>query len=69
MEEKCSFGSILDLNCTVRQGRKNFIIDIDDLTLWESELLKIRSKISNFNTVKNVCKYHKIQFVNEFSNN
>ena len=32
------------------------------------ELLKIRTKIKDFDTVENVCKYHKTQFVTEFSN-
>ena len=29
----------------------------------------IRTKIKAFNTVENVCKYHKTQFVTKFSNN
>ena len=28
----------------------------------------IRTKIKDFNTVENVCKYHKTQFITEFSN-
>ena len=68
MEEKCSIGTILNLNCNVRENRKNFKIDVEDLSLLEYKLLKIRTKIKDFNTVENICKYHKTQFVTEFSN-
>ena len=54
MEEKCSIGTILVLNCNVCENRKNFKIDVEDLSLLEFELLKIRIKIKDFNTVKNV---------------
>ena len=68
MEKKCSIGTILNLNCNVCENRKNFKIDVEDLFLLEYELLKIRTKIKDFNTVENVCKYHKTQFVTEFFN-
>ena len=68
MEEKYSIGTILNLNRNVRENRKDFKIDVEDLSLLEYELLKIRTKIEEFNTVGNVCKYHKTQFVTEFSN-
>ena len=68
MEEKCSIGIILNLNCNVRENRKNFKIDVEDLSLLQYELLKIRAKIKDFNTVENVCKYHKTQFFTELSN-
>ena len=59
MEEKCSIGTILNLNCNIQENRKNIKIDAEDLSLLEYELLKIRTKIKYFNTVENVCKYHK----------
>ena len=68
MEEKCSIGTILNLNCTICENRKNLKIDVDDLPLLEYKSLKIRSKIKDFNTVENACKYHKTQFAPEFSN-
>ena len=68
MEEKYSIGTILNLNRNVRENRKDFKIDVEDLSLLEYELLKIRTKIEEFNTVENVCKYHKTQFVTEFTN-
>ena len=68
MEEKCSIGTILNLNYDVCENRKDFKIDVEDLSLLECELLKIRTKIKNFNTVENLCKYHKTQFVTVFSN-
>ena len=52
MEQKCSIGTILNLNCNVRKNRKNFQIDVEDLSLLEYKLLKIRTKIKDFNTVK-----------------
>ena len=54
--------------CNVRENRKNFKIDVEDLPLLEYKLLKIKTKIKDFNTVENLCKYHKTQFVPEFSN-
>ena len=63
MEEKCSIGTILSLNCNVRENRKNFKIDVEDLSLLEYKLLKITTKIKDFNTVENICKYHKTQDV------
>ena len=51
MEEKCSIGTILILNCNVRANRKNFKIEAEDLSLLEYELLKMRTKIKDFNTV------------------
>ena len=54
MEKKCSIGTILNLNCNVCENRKNFKIDVEDLFLLEYELLKIRTKIKDFNTVENV---------------
>ena len=68
MEEKCSIGTILNLNCNVCENRKDFKIDVEDLSLLEYRLLKIRTKIKDFDTLENVCKYHKTQFVTEFSN-
>ena len=68
MGEKCSIGTILNLNCNVRENRKNFKIDVEDLSLLEYELWKIRTKIKDLSTVVNVCMYHKTQFVTEFSN-
>ena len=56
------------LELQLRENRKNLKIDVEDLFLLEYELLKIRTKIKYFHTVENVCKYHKIQFVAEFSN-
>ena len=58
----------LNLNCNICEKRKNFKIDVEDLSLLKYELLKIRTKIKCFNTVKNVCKYHKTRFVTVFSN-
>ena len=68
MEGKCSIGTILNLNCNICENRKDFKIDVEDLSLLEYESLKIRTKIKDFNTVENVCKYHKTKFVTEFSN-
>ena len=58
----------LNLNCNICENRKNFKIDVEDLSLLKYKLLKIRTKIKCFNTVKNVCKYHKTRFVTVFSN-
>ena len=41
MEEKCSIGTILNLNCNICGNRKNFKIDVEDLSLLEYWLLKI----------------------------
>ena len=62
MEEKCSIGTILNLNCNVRGNRNNFKVAVKDLSLLEYQLLNIRTSIKDFNTVENVCKHHKTQF-------
>ena len=49
MEEKCSIGTTFSLNCNVCENRKDFKIDVEDLSLLECELLKIRAKIKDFN--------------------
>ena len=67
MEQKCSIGTIPNFNCNIRENRKNCKIDVEELSLLGYELLKI-TKIKNFNALKNMCKYHKPQFVTEFSN-
>ena len=56
------------MNCNIHENRKNSKIDVQDLSLLEYKLLKIRTKIKDFNTVQNVSKYHKPQLVTEFSN-
>ena len=68
MEEKCSIGTVLNSNCNIRENRKNSKINVEDLSLSDYELLKIRTKINDFSIVENVCKYHRTQFVTEFSN-
>ena len=59
MKQKCSIGIILIFNCNTHENRKNSKTDVEDLSLMEYKLLKIRTKIKDFNTAKNVCKYHK----------
>ena len=67
MENRCSFGIILNSNCISR--RKNEQIDIDDLSLMEVELIKLRSAIANFSEVTGICQHHKNQYVQDYSNN
>ena len=52
MEQKCSIGTILNLHWNIYENRKNFKIDVEDLSLLEYKLLKIRTKIKDFNTVE-----------------
>ena len=52
MEQKCSIGTILNLYWNIYENRKNFKIDVEDLSLLEYKLLKIRTKIKDFNTVE-----------------
>ena len=65
MENRCSFGIILNSNCISR--RKNEQIDIDDLSLMEVELIKLRSAIANFSEVTGICQHHK--YVRDYSSN
>ena len=67
MENRCSFGIILNSNCISR--RKNEQIDIDDLSLMEVELIKLRSVIANFTEVTGICQHQKTQYVRNYSNN
>ena len=52
MKQKCSIGTILNLHWNIYENRKNFKIDVEDLSLLEYKLLKIRTKIKDFNTVE-----------------
>ena len=54
--------------CTDREG-KITKIDIDDLSLVEGELLKVRLSIHEFDLVKEVCKKHKNQLLRDYSVN
>ena len=67
MENGCSFWIILNSNCISR--RKNEQIDIDDLSLMEVELIKLRSVIANFTEVTGICQHQKTQYVRNYSNN
>ena len=67
MENRCSFGIILNSNCISR--RKNEQIDIDDLLSMEVELMKLRSAIANFSEVTGIYQHHKNQYVQDYSNN
>ena len=67
MENRFSFGIILNSNCFSR--RKNEHIDVDDLSLMEVELIKLPSTIANFIEVTGICQHHKNQYVWDYSNN
>ena len=62
------YNTQLNLNCNVRENRKNFRTDVQYLCLLECKSLKIRTKMKDFNIVENVCQYQITQFVTEFSN-
>ena len=68
MEDSCCIGLSLKQRCTDRE-RKIIKINIDDLSLAEMELLKVRLSIHEFDLVKEVCKKHKNQLLREYSVN
>ena len=68
MEDSCCIGLSLKQRCTHREG-KVIKINIDDLSLVEMELLKVRSSIHEFDLVKEVCKKHKNQLFRDYSVN
>ena len=68
MEDSCCIGLNLKQKCTDREG-KIIKIDIDDLSLVQVELLKVRSSIHEFALVKEVCKKHKNQLLRDYSVN
>ena len=41
--------------------------DIEDLSLPEIELIRVSAKINSFNSITDVCVYHKTQFIKDFS--
>ena len=55
MEDSCCIGLSLKQKCTDREG-KIIKINVDDHSLAEMELLKVRSSIHEFDLVKGVCK-------------
>ena len=48
--EKCTILNLI----VIFESRENFKVDVEDLFLLEYKLLKIRTKIKEFNTVENV---------------
>ena len=68
MEDSCCIELCLKQRCTDREG-KIIKINIDDLSLAEMELLKVRSSIHEFDLVKEVCKKHKNQLLRDYSVN
>ena len=68
MEDSCCIGLSLKQRCTDREG-KIIKINIDDLSLAEMELLKVKSSIHEFDLVKEVCKKHKNQLLRDYSVN
>ena len=64
MENSCSFGIILNSNCISR--RKNEQIDIDDLSLMEVELIKLRSvRLHEFVNTTKTSMFKIIQTISE----
>ena len=63
---RCDLGIHLNSNCDSK--KKNYIIDIDDFSLIDNELLKVRSKLENFDDIKNICTHHKNHFIRDYSN-
>ena len=68
MEDSCCIGLNLKQRCTDREG-KIIKINIDDLSLAEMKLLKVRWSIHDFDSVKEVCKKHKNQLLRDYSVN
>ena len=68
MEDSCCIGLSLKQKCTDREG-KIIKINIDDHSLAEMELLKVRSSIHEFDLVKGVCKKNKNQLLRDYSVN
>ena len=68
MEDSCCIGLSLKQRCTDREG-KIIKINIDDLSLAEMELLKVRLYIHEFDLPKEVCKKHKNQLLRDYSVN
>ena len=66
MDDSCCIGLNLKQRCTDREG-KILNIDIDELSLVEVELLKVRSSIHEFDLVKEVCKKHKNELLRNYS--
>ena len=66
MEDSCCIGLNLKQRC--REG-KIIKVDIDDLSLVEAKLLKVRFSIHEFDLVKEVCKKHKNQLLRDYSVN
>ena len=68
MEDSCCIGLNLKQRYTDTEG-KIIKTDIDDLSLVEVELLKVRLSIHEFDLVKEVCKKHKNQLLRDYSVN
>jgi len=65
-KNKCCIGRYLKGDCHKYNGVFE-TVDIDDLALTDVELLKVRTKIPDFNEVKSVCMFHKDFFLRIYS--
>lgn len=65
MRKKCAIRNILNLDCQVGKQKKNVKINIDELSLNDLELLRIRTKIGeSFDAdVKDICSNHRYNLI------
>ena len=64
IKDSCCIGLNLPQICNDGEG-KIIKTDIDDLSLVEVELIKVRLSIHEFDLVKEVCKKHKNQLLRD----
>lgn len=66
--QKCSVDFILDLKLWCWQKDVFMKIDIDNLLIGQVELLRIRLKFGRFIDVVDLCSKHKLQLIDNYSN-
>ena len=65
--QKFSVGFILDLKCGAHKKDVFMKIDIDDLSIGQVQLLRIRLKIVTFADIVDLCPKHKLQLIDNYS--
>ena len=55
MENTCSIGKIIQLKCYAGKYRSFYKFDIEDLSLQEVELIRVRAKVNSFDSIIDDC--------------
>ena len=64
MGNKCSIGSVLNSDCDNGKSRSYHKTEVDDLSLEETEFLRLRTNILHFDKVADICPIKFVSLMN-----